>query len=74
MLLFCNADGSEKCERMGIWRSFRPHAFKKKTEKELGFEFHVNTNAVMTMVLCFSWIERFYRYGGEKKVAKWFFE
>ena len=52
---------------MVIWRSFRPRGFKKKTGKELGFDFHANKKAWMTTALFFNWLQRFDNYVGNQE-------
>lgn len=49
VLLCCNADSTEKYELTIVCRSFCPRVFKKKTRKELGFDFHAHKKVWMTV-------------------------
>jgi hypothetical protein len=53
VLLVTNADGSEKLEPLFIGKSKQPRCFKgtdgkKRTARQLGFEYHNNKKAWMT--------------------------
>ena len=57
-----SADGTEKIELMVIGHSVRPRCIKKKTGRELGFDYHANKKAWMTATLFFEWLKRLERY------------
>ena len=50
ILFGCNADGSEKLPLFFIGKAARPRCFRKKTGKELGFNYKNNKKAWMTAV------------------------
>eukprot|EP00171_Calliarthron_tuberculosum_P006886 IDg6886t1 len=57
---------------MFIGSAWKPRAFKKKTGKELGFDYHANKKSWMTQVLFYDWLRRFDAYiceSPERKVA-----
>lgn len=46
--LTANADGSEKLPPFIIGKAAQPRAFNKKSEAQLGFDYHNNAKAWMT--------------------------
>lgn len=54
--LACNADGSEKLPPIYIGKSAKPQCFKGKTPQQLGFDYHNNAKAWMTVEIFTKWV------------------
>lgn len=59
LLVCANTTGSEKFPLMFIGNAMRPRCFKKKSGRELGFDYWANSKSWMTMSLFFQWLLRF---------------
>lgn len=70
LLACCNADGFEKLPLTIIGNAERPRAFKKRSGRDLGFDYHWNKKAWMTAEFFFEWLRRLDRYIGRETGRK----
>ena len=69
-LACCNADGSEKLPLMIIGNEERSHAFKKRSGRDMGFDYHWNKKGWMKAEIFFEWLRRLDRYIGRETERK----